>query len=601
MVGTVTGYYGWNAWYTDLSFDGAIFCQPVVALERFGRLANTWDVKSPSELHFPLTNLAQGMLSQYILNWPFIHFFGISHFTLQASNLIFLALTGVLICVLVVILTENWGLGLLSVVLFYTFPQMKILGLQGYGEVAATFYLLLGALVLYLALGNSKFYPWLGVVLFLTVHTKNYLVVLFPMLLMLLGYLWLRQRLVRPRDIAFFALSFTGLVILLPLYFLLRHGWDALVGELSSFSKLIVLSQYGGEGSASARGWKEFYEALRVMKESYGAYFLAYGPMFLGYGLTLATLAQGNWKRRLPAFDRTQTVIVFLFGISFFYVGYWYHFSAWLIWFRRLVPFLILHIPLFAIAIVYLYRRVPSANMRNLVVGVASTLFVLQGAHQLEGFLVDFSLPRRPDTALQERLEATRVVSQLPSDARIFAVNWWQAPRISLFSGRIFRNLPKQAELLDTEGYVILDPEALVIGLEEVQYEIGRFNCRVVWQNKSHRLYRIRPASFDLKSANRSASLELWSIGPSEARTDGQGFYAIGKEWAMWVRTRNATRTCVVVWGDTQLVTTFENPEILTATVPAHLFSKPGEFPISVYDPATQTRSASLSIVIKSP
>lgn len=601
VVFLFTGYYAWNARYTDLSFDGAIFCQPIVALERWGVLANTWDVKGPSELHFPLTNLAQGMLSQYILNWPFIHFFGINHFTLQASNLIFLALTGLLTCGLVVGVARNWGLGLLSAALFFTLPRLKIVGLQGFGEVAAAFYLLLCAFLLYVALADRKYYPWLGFVLFLTVHTKNYLVLLFPMLLLLLGYLWLRQKAVRPRDIVLFSICFLLPMALLPLYVFLRYGGEAFSQEMETFRTLIVLSQYGGGGSASARGWKEIHEALRVMRDNYGAFFLAYLPIVLGYSVSVAALGHGNWKRHLPSFDRAQTIILFLFGISLFYVAYWFHFSAWLIWFRRMVPFLVLHFPLFAIATVYLYERVSTARLRSLLLAAGSGLFLIQAASQFEAFLVDFSLPRRPDTALQERLEATRIVSELPPDAPVFAINWWQAPRISLFSGRIFRNLPRKASQLDSEGYVILDPEALVIGLKEVEYEVERFNHQLVWQNNSHRLYKISPFSYDLDSANPSSSLELWRIGPSEARTDGQGFYAIGREWAMWARTRNANRSCVLVWDDTPLATTFEKPEALTGKVPPELFSKPGRFPIYVYDPVTRTRSHPLFMVIKSP
>ncbi len=70
-----------------------------MALYRYGVLADTWDVPGASGLRLPLTNLAQGMLSEYILNWPFIELFRVDHFTLQASNLIFLALTGLLVYV----------------------------------------------------------------------------------------------------------------------------------------------------------------------------------------------------------------------------------------------------------------------------------------------------------------------------------------------------------------------------------------------------------------------------------------------------------------------------------------------------------------------
>jgi len=188
-------YYVAVARTTDISFDGAIFLQPIVSLERWGSLTQTYNVKSPADFHIPLTNLGQGMLSQYIINWPVIHLFGINHFTLQFSNLVFLALTAFMICLLIVRMTGSWPLSLAGVILFFTTPEIKALGLEGHGEVAGAFYLLVCAFVLRKALlGSRRYFYLLGFAVFLAAHTKNYLVVVFPMLLMLLVYLWLRQR-----------------------------------------------------------------------------------------------------------------------------------------------------------------------------------------------------------------------------------------------------------------------------------------------------------------------------------------------------------------------------------------------------------------------
>ncbi len=184
VVALFCSYYLSIARKTDICFDGAVFLQPIVALERFGVLTHTYNTQSPAEFHLPLTNLGQGMLSQNILNWPFIHLFGINHFALQAANLIFLGLGGALMYLLVLRSTGNRLLPLAGVLLFYTAPQMKGLGLQGLGEVPAASYLLLCAMLLYLALSRGRYFGWLGIAVFLAFHTKNYLILVYPMLLL---------------------------------------------------------------------------------------------------------------------------------------------------------------------------------------------------------------------------------------------------------------------------------------------------------------------------------------------------------------------------------------------------------------------------------
>jgi len=39
--------------YIDLSFDGAVFCQPVVTLEQHGILSHTYNVEHTTEFRFP--------------------------------------------------------------------------------------------------------------------------------------------------------------------------------------------------------------------------------------------------------------------------------------------------------------------------------------------------------------------------------------------------------------------------------------------------------------------------------------------------------------------------------------------------------------------
>jgi hypothetical protein len=608
-------YYTLIAWHTDISFDGAVFLQPIVSLERFGTLTHTYDRESPAEFRFPLTNLAQGMLSQFILNWPVVHFFGITHFNLQISNLLFLVLTGLMICLLILRLTQSWPLALTGLILFFTIPQLEVYALQGFGEVAGAFYMLLAAYVLYLALSKPRYYYWLGLAAFLAFHTKNYLILIFPLLLAILAYLALRQRSVRSRDILRFSAAFLLPFVALPLYFLLKHGWEALIEEIHDFWILFASTQWGEQLGAARRGWHLFYEAISVLSQNHGGWIYAYVPLLLGYTFAVLLLVSQSshsqtgaasrtgrlkgWIGRLPVFDHRQVVILFLFGISFFYVAYWFHFSTWSIWYRRLFPFVVVNIPFLLIVSHEFWRRNSKhPAWRRTALAGGLVIVALLGTAYTRHFPLGFRLPSEPDRLLTERQEASEVIRHLPSDQRVFGIGWWQAPKHALFTGKLFLDLTTKGQEYQ-EGYLILDHEAMGIDPDGVRRVMGMYNTSLVWENGTNKLYRWSRAI--VNSGETCHSLELWEIGPREAYTDGRRFYPQpGDTFAMWARTRNATPTTVLVWEDVILTSSSQaDGEQVTAIVPRHLFARPGRYSVSLYDLEAKRRSIALPIEIK--
>ncbi len=608
-------YYVAVARTTDISFDGAIFLQPIVSLERFGSLTHTYDVESPAGFHIPLTNLGQGMLSQYILNWPVIHAFGINHFTLQFSNLVFLALTAGVICLLVVRMTRNWPLALAGVILFFTTPGIQSLGLEGHGEVAGAFYLLLCAVILRIALSKSpRYFYLLGFAVFLAFHTKNYLAVVFPMLLLLLGYLWFAQKAVKPRDVVRFSAAFLVPVACLPAALLLQAGWKVLSEEFSTFQALINSTQWSGNPVFEPRSWSLFWEAIQVLGSAYGGWIFFYLPLLVTYGLALPVivvpgssdrsfsvdrLPASRLKRHLPRLDPDQAVILFLFGLSFFYVGYWFHFSTWAIWYRRVFPFLVVGIPLLLVAAHRLRAGSSRPLLRRLVAACAVFALVLLGWSHLNSFVAAFEFPKQYDGHLVERIEASEAVHRLPPDARIFGIGWWQAPKISLFAGRPFLDLTTNGRKYQ-EGYLVLDREAIGIEPHGMQRALSELNAELVWENGSNKLYRW--SRVVAKGAvNPSKKIELWQIGPDKATSDGKGFYAMpDKTYAMWARTRFATPSSVLMWENGPLSSSVQPDGLLmTATVPPYLFRQAGRYRIWIYDRATKSRSGSVVLTIE--
>jgi hypothetical protein len=98
----------------------------------------------------------------------------------------------------------------------------------------------------------------------------------------------------------------------------------------------------------------------------------------------------------------------------------------------------------------------------------------------------------------------------------------------------------------------------------------------------------------------QKASLVLKEMGPAKTKA-GQAFNVQPDgNAAMWFKTENATKTTVVVWGETQLKTTFADPKAITASItPKELYSKPGPVQVHLFDMKTGMKSNSLTFTVE--
>jgi hypothetical protein len=91
----------------------------------------------------------------------------------------------------------------------------------------------------------------------------------------------------------------------------------------------------------------------------------------------------------------------------------------------------------------------------------------------------------------------------------------------------------------------------------------------------------------------------LKQMGPMKTKT-GVGFNVQSNgESAIWTITENATRTTVIVWGETQLNSTFGSSTGVTAVVTKELYAKPGQFQIYLLDKKTGKKSNSLIFTVE--
>jgi hypothetical protein len=599
-------YYGNNAFYSDISFDGAIFSQSVVSLARYGVPSNTYDIQDASELHLPLTNLSQGMFSQYILGWPFIELFGVNHFTLQINNLIFLVLGGLLLYLLIVRKSGQPWLGLLGVFLFYTFPRVDLYGIRAFGEVPAFVYSVLSALLLYKALEDRRFFPLLGLSVFLAFHTKHFLVLYFPILLVILIYLWLVQKDVKLRDILYFSAAFLSPILLMHLFFIAAYGWGELDKEYGIIRDLIVSGQWGTLGEVPPFDWGQFRQAINTIRIEWGSAWFFYLPLAAGYALAIAALflrASNVFRLNL---DRRQAVILFLLVVSVFYILYWYHFSIRLIWYRKLMPIMLLNVPLQLISLSWLLEWARKRRQETSR-GVARPLLFMAGAvivfpmlfAHISQSAAHFEIKRADEPWLRNSKDMMRVVDTLPKTARLFGTGWWQAPRVGLYGDRFILNIATRGTEYSS-GYLIFDHEALGISPQEVRQTLLRYHTELVHRNPQYELYRFQAR--DIPEAARrlelSSEFRLCELGPQVARA-GEPFYPQPQgNSALWARTENATPTTLVIWDETPLKTHVAHPGHITALVPKELVAQPGNIHVWLADFESGTRSNEMMIQI---
>jgi hypothetical protein len=594
-----TGYYADIAVHTDLSNDGAIYSQGVVTLYEKGIYGIPYFFNDPSQVRFSILN--PGTLTQYIVEYPFIALFGVDNRTLQAANVLFLLLSGWLLYRLVLSATRSVFLSLLASVLFFTCPGMMSLGLGGFGEVPAFFYLLLTATVLRLAFDQPRYYPWLGLVCFLAVQTKLYLAPAFLVIFVVISWLWLVEKRARGRDLALFCGAFVLPILILHGGFLLAYGQKGLSVDYKITWAGIKFNQ--GEGGAgklpllSALG-----KGITAIRSSYGDPAAFYLSLVAGYLMSAVLVfssagrSERDGKRRWRMnLDATQVLILFMATLSVAYVGYWFHFSTGNKWYRHIYPFVLLSIPLYTVMAGYALNR--WKGRRVIAAGAGAILLLPALAAHAAAFVATFEIPREISAQLRDRQQLTAFVRTLPPKERIFGAGLWRAPRIGLFTQRPVLDIYSASDHDDT-GYFVMDNEGIRFGTNALRPQIDVYKMEPVFKSANYELYRWRKSGRLFETFAPATSAKIESYWPTEIMS-GRSFnvQASGVS-AIGLTTTGATPNTLIVWGETVLETVYGGPEFLTATVPTYLYALPGDYPLYLVDPKARTRSNRLFVKV---
>ena len=480
--------------------------QGVISLLKYGVYANfPYNHEDLTGLRFPIFPqgiFPQGIFSQYLLNLPFIQAFGVHHFVLQVPNLIFLFVSAFLLFHFVGRLTRCYWLGLLSIFLFFLLfpgvapsplgasvssislvsPSVMIpsLALAGFGEIPAFFYLLLSTLLLYRTLEDKRYCPLLGISLYLMFDSKLFLILAVSIVIALLFLVFKIKKTTKLSHIILVIVIFCLPIFLINFLFLVNSGFEDWTAFYSTFWRFVRYQQYGSIPISIA---EHIRRAIAAISLGYGSLPGFYLPLFFGYGLSLFALFRDQFN-----LDGKKTIILLLFLTSLTYTVWWFHFSTVHQWYRRILPLLMLNIPLFALSTADLFNRSITFRGKMVVAAVSCFIFLPMLATQTARFIQTFELKTVADEALRDRQEMVEIIERLPGEERIFGIGWWQAPRLSLFSGRIFLDIERNQKY--DRGYLVFDQEALQFGREQINKVLATYDVELVKGNNHSALYR---------------------------------------------------------------------------------------------------------------
>ncbi len=372
-------------------------------------------------------------------------FFGVSKFTTQLTNLIYLL---GLILVVVGIAARYYSVpGWYALIALLAVPELFKFSLHGYGEAIAAFFTLAGFTFLVPALsGEKRQSAFCGISFGLAAVTKTLsLVSLGALAVFMVPYSLVVFKETPKRFLIRRWLIIATLFLILPLLFecvkVLQYGWQEYANQLATIVSSIGRQQgFGGLQESNAHPLlARLVSAMESMSEEF-AVPQSWLYVYLGVLVVLVILFA---RRSLPAGPRFvlySSVIYFLMGLV------WWHFFTGQQWWRRIFQFYIVFVPAASFALFQWVRvvwlKLRSAKMRVEAESLGSLLVLGLLAYQiLLGSTTNVQSANSravgdPDH-VNAQIDSMLVnVAALPPRTALLVDLWWQAPIVSLFSNR---------------------------------------------------------------------------------------------------------------------------------------------------------------------
>lgn len=391
---------------------------------------------------------------------------GIGVFTGQAVNLVYLVVFG---AALYGVLRRLAGpaAALAAVLAVFQVPGLPDFGMNGYGEIPALAYLMLGLPALAAALSSGSAAAALagGLAFGLSFLTKTVaLIWVGPAALLFL--LLILDHPARLRLAGAFLAGMALPVLAWEGYRLAALGGPGLYFQWWYDQAREILSQSGVHKGAA--GFAKARAHLDALSRQTGVP----APVLVLFWLAPLPVAAARLRTELRAGNRASVLILgTLAGVALIYIVWWLFITPTVMaWLRRILDGLILQQAVAVLATASLLggavrtARAGAWASGAVRLALAAIVALPAGWLAVRGEVVTRPWPGGGDGALDVELAAA--MRALPAEARIFGHSWWQAPVLTLFSGRDIDDLekwpPRRVDALPGK-YLVLDRYALAL------------------------------------------------------------------------------------------------------------------------------------------
>lgn len=389
--------------------------------------------------------------------------FGVGVWQSQLTNLLYLAGFALVIFALVRrVASLEWGLAAVAFCLWI--PGIRDIAMNAYGEVPALAWWLGAVLVLTAdrdrAPGAGRMF-WAGLLAGMAVLTKTVLAIGLVALVPIFLAQFATRRDLRAWIAGLFAFA-AGLVLPVAAYELahlaavgnvaLWHAW------LKDEAHTIHMQAGTAGGFGDTRGVaSKIVVHSKVLSENTGVPRLLL-PFWIGGPIVLALLAL-RFIKSVPMRAALWSLVVFVA----IYFAWWLGFTPTAkAWYRRIFNGVLVLEMLLVVVSAILWTA--SARVRQIKLGAAALVAsVAMAALQVPVIAasIDFNAEDHEDIdSLREDLAA---VARVPADETIFAVGWYSAPALSVYSGRRFDDISNETPAslaASSPAYLALDKQA---------------------------------------------------------------------------------------------------------------------------------------------
>jgi len=442
---------------------------------------------------------------------------GVSSFTAQLPNLVYLALLmGLVVCYAV----RHAGVagGVLAFVVILATPGLYDFGLRLYGEVPAMVFFLGGLMLVDRApsSGSLRRAGAAGLALGFAVLTKMIMVIAVAAVLAVIALGWLVLRRFSWRQLAAVVAGMVTPLLAFELVKLAvlgvagwRTWWDVMVGRMLGQGLPGDAQELPGGAQELPVSAEKAVQHLQILRDIAGLdgwlpVLVLVVPTLL---LVFLVLVKGRERRH-----EISLSVVSLWASAGFFLGWWLILTptsrAWL---RRAIDGLILQEILTVIVVFWgigwIQGKVRVGDLRTVVgrlqvffAGALVAALVLGLGVALAGTLSGIAPLTSPAEEKVENETIAAAIRELPDDAELFGVGWFQAPVLAVLSGRSFLDfeefeIDRYRERLD-RSYLVVDNHVAFYQPSQIESALARTEYETVARAGPcalHRLHRVLP------------------------------------------------------------------------------------------------------------